>query len=654
MSSADAIREASAVDCAPARIDAMLPAAPIRASSPRLAAAFRASYDLVDQYRLGDSWMAGGCWTAAEAIRQVCGGQLVAITGRPLRGTASGIQHVAVTLPDGRLADAEGAHAGRAYLSRYAREEMLEQVASAPFDPTAARAAGIPPPPAPCVAALADRLRLRHLGEEAVHPEPDLGGIPLAHPRRGATYCRAEWTAIIGSLCPVYGVTGRALVDQAATRLAETDQARRRHGPVPERLSAARWVRRGEGPGLAMVLAKAQARLETQLTQVIPDEPAYHTRAEAIAGIQASWLRGREGWKALVDGLSDPEIYRVPQRACDRLADLEFGPLFLRAILRDDHRIDIGLLRGFTPEMLREHRNAGALERRIDAEQLESATRIDAFNTARIGFARRVVLSLDAWLAGGGSPHPPRLLQVAMEDQSLAIPASALRRPSYERLVELTVPGAGRFSGEQSDGLLREIVGTAALDPTEWTSGQPTTGKHEELVDAIRWVAMWCRSQQPAVAHGARHPGLLTATDEGHADAIAAWQAVLDVNSNGGLGVSLKSQRPAAVAFPDMARRYELAREALGWSYLHLPFDLARRMSSIPSEAAWSAQRAARGNPPLIQADRAMSLYRRVTMQRAAFGRFAGGYGNAAAAKVISAYQVSRIDDLPPVDDGLI
>lgn len=318
--------------------------------------------------------------------------------------------------------------------------------------------------------------------------EPDLAGMHLPPCRRGSRYSRQEWTNIIGSICPRWGSTGRQLMHRATERLLACDQERARMAPVPAALAGTRWTdATARGPRLYTVLAKAEARLRITLTQVIPDEPAYRTRAEAVHGIQSSWVRSRAQWDGLVDGLADPGIYCDPQQACNRLADLEFGPLFLRAILRDDHHIDITRLPGFRVEHLREHRDASELARRIATHEETSEAATNAFYARRIDAARRATGALAAWLAHGGSQHPPRMLQELLSSPVLA--GATLHRSSWTAEATLDIPNAGRFIGRGCHGLLREIVTIAAVDPTQWWSSQRPPYVLSDLPDAIRAVA---------------------------------------------------------------------------------------------------------------------------------------------------------------------
>jgi hypothetical protein len=88
-----------------------------------------------------------------------------------------------------------------------------------------------------------------------------------------------------------------------------------------------------------------------------------------------------------------------------------------------------------------------------------------------------------------------------------------------------------------------------------------------------------------------------------------------------------------------MARRYYQAVAELGWKYTRVPFEIARRISSIPNEAAWNAKRALEGNPPIMPLAKAHAIHQRISAKRTAWSTIAGGYGNAEAAKVLAAYQ---------------
>lgn len=129
---------------------------------------------------------------------------------------------------------------------------------------------------------------------------------------------------------------------------------------------------------------------------------------------------------------------------------------------------------------------------------------------------------------------------------------------------------------------------------------------------------------------------MMTPNDVAHAETIAAWLAILVSKSNGGCGVSLKSEKPASITYPHFSRQFYQAVDTLGWHYTHLPFEVARRMSSIPTIELWQAKREERGNPPLMGTQRAQALLKHIKEARQLYETVAGGCGAAACDKIIT------------------
>ena len=95
------------------------------------------AYLVIDRHGLGSTWLEGGCWVAAEAIRRVFGGDLVAVHSR------WGLEHVVVER-GGWLVDAEGHAAPTArWVRRYARREGIVDASLHPFSGVDARVRGV-------------------------------------------------------------------------------------------------------------------------------------------------------------------------------------------------------------------------------------------------------------------------------------------------------------------------------------------------------------------------------------------------------------------------------------------------------------------------------------------------------------------------------
>lgn len=81
----------------------------------------RESYEILDSSKLlkNSTWMAGGCWVAAQALHDLLpGSQLLAVV-------AGDVQHHVVVEYRGWLFDADGAHSQRELLSYWKTQEGL-------------------------------------------------------------------------------------------------------------------------------------------------------------------------------------------------------------------------------------------------------------------------------------------------------------------------------------------------------------------------------------------------------------------------------------------------------------------------------------------------------------------------------------------------
>lgn len=93
------------------------------------------------------SWLAGGCWLLAAALRRALGGGVLAnVVGRwggPPLGAPT-VQHV-VLLLDGWVWDGDGATRPETFLRRWRTVENITDARLVEFDAGATAAAGIPP-----------------------------------------------------------------------------------------------------------------------------------------------------------------------------------------------------------------------------------------------------------------------------------------------------------------------------------------------------------------------------------------------------------------------------------------------------------------------------------------------------------------------------
>lgn len=120
-------------------------------------------------------------------------------------------------------------------------------------------------------------------------------------------------------------------------------------------------------------------------------------------------------------------------------------------------------------------------------------------------------------------------------------------------------------------------------------------------------------------------------------DIIARWHAVMKVNTQGGQGVAARSEAPAAVKFPEHAKRYEEAINALGWKAINLPHRVARRAFNDIPASVWNDRRAKAGNPPLWSEVDAVSVFNLMRKKTARYAALPGKYGNAASAIILNA-----------------
>jgi hypothetical protein len=72
------------------------------------------------------TWLSGGCWLLAEALRQVLGGELVALT------STNGVEHVALEA-DGWIVDGDGFSRRDSLLWRWAEQERVARPQLVPF-----------------------------------------------------------------------------------------------------------------------------------------------------------------------------------------------------------------------------------------------------------------------------------------------------------------------------------------------------------------------------------------------------------------------------------------------------------------------------------------------------------------------------------------
>jgi hypothetical protein len=89
------------------------------------------AYELLDSSKetKGTSWQSGGCWPLAEALHSLLpGSELVAVV-------SDGVQHHVLVNLHGWYLDADGASSQRALLSRWHKQEGLQDPTVALFKP---------------------------------------------------------------------------------------------------------------------------------------------------------------------------------------------------------------------------------------------------------------------------------------------------------------------------------------------------------------------------------------------------------------------------------------------------------------------------------------------------------------------------------------
>ena len=133
---------------------------------------------------------------------------------------------------------------------------------------------------------------------------------------------------------------------------------------------------------------------------------------------------------------------------------------------------------------------------------------------------------------------------------------------------------------------------------------------------------------------------VLTQRERQLAQVVGVWLTACKYNSTGGCGMVPLSDRPLMVWAAKDAERYNLAVEELGWHYTRMPYDVARRVVSGLGHIAWQIKRKHYSDPSIMTEARALAILQQVRhTQDQVEANNNGGYGNAAARKILACAQ---------------
>lgn len=289
-------------------------------------------------------------------------------------------------------------------------------------------------------------------------PPPDLGGIALPTYQRGLQrYTIDQWERLARSGMP-YGASGDELLGDACRRLRATQAAIATTDLVPD----TGLERRYRGILSEILTYEGGNHLETWMLQVFDQVPRERTRDNAVFAITRSWLPFRAAWDCYMAAISDPAVFRDPQVLCDRCVDLPRGPAFVDHLLREQHRLDLHRLSGYTPIALRDERCIATWRSRLEQFVADSDAQVDAWFERRGTWVAQVTARLAALHDAGRTQRQPAAVLRELLAPCTGTDGSPLRvsRDRYGTW-ELIAAGAGRFAGHGATGLICDI----AADP---------------------------------------------------------------------------------------------------------------------------------------------------------------------------------------------
>lgn len=324
-------------------------------------------------------------------------------------------------------------------------------------------------------------------------PPPDLGGITLPSYQRGLRrYTVDQWERLATSGMPC-GAYGSRLLDDAYRRLraVQTEMS-----PTPNLTSETTLERRYRGTLSTILTREGGNHLSTWMLQVFDQVPHERTQENAAFAITRSWIPFRAAWDTYMAAISDPTTFRDPQMVCDRCVDLPRGPQFVDQVLREEHRLDLRRLPGYTPESLRAERGIAAWRDRLEQYMGLEDKRIDAWFDRRRTWVAQVMGRLAALHDAGRTQRQPAavvrdLLSSCRGTDGSDLVVTRGRGGEWE----LIAAGAGRFAGHGAAGLLRSIAGDHLYD----RSRMPADLGPAEIVP---WMRAMQVDHQDATANG--------------------------------------------------------------------------------------------------------------------------------------------------------